>query len=65
MLNAFTIDVIYGGGNAGQTQDSTIAAVHILNDVFTQLDVDMEKKQHANNQQRDDPGQRAADVQTG
>lgn len=65
MLKAPTVDVVYGCGAAGQVQDHTVVAVDIPNHVSTQLDVNMEKKQHANGQQRDEPGQRAADVQTG
>lgn len=63
MLKAPTVDVVSGCGAAGQAQDPTVAAVDMLHLGSTQLDVNMEKKQHTNGQKSDDPGQRAADVQ--
>lgn len=63
MFKAPTVDVVHGCGAAGQGQDPTVADEDIVNHVSTQRDVNMEKKQHANGQHRDQPGQRAADVQ--
>lgn len=34
--NALTIDVVHGGGTAGQVQDTTVAAVHVMDDIATQ-----------------------------
>lgn len=63
LISAPTVDVIYGCGAAGQVQDSTVAAVDMLDDVSTQLDVFVKDKEHADKQQRDEPGQRAGGVQ--
>lgn len=62
-MNAPTVDVIYGCGAAGQLQDPTVADVDVLDDVSTQLGVFVKCKEHADEQQRDEPGQRAGGVQ--
>jgi len=35
-MNAPTVDIIYGGGTACQIQDSTVAAVDVLDGIATQ-----------------------------
>lgn len=61
-MNSLTIDIIYGGGTAGQAQDNTVAAVDVLDGVATQRDVLVEGKEHSNTQHSDEPGQGATGV---
>lgn len=60
---ALTVDVVYGCAPAGQVQDPTVADVDVLDDVSTQVDVFVKGKEHADDQQRDEPGQGAGGVQ--
>ncbi len=62
-MNALTIDVTYGGGTAGQVQDSTVAAIDVLDGIATQRDIQVESEEHSDTQQSDEPGQGAAGVQ--
>ena len=49
--NALTIDIVYGGRTTGHPQDSTVAAVDVLNGVATQRGVHVEGEEHSNTQQ--------------
>ena len=61
--NALTIDVTGGGGGAGQVQDAPVAAVDVFDGSVTQRHVHVEAKEHSDEQQSNDPGQSAAEVQ--
>lgn len=62
VLNELTVDVTYRCGTAGQVQDPTVAAVDILNDVSTKVNVHMKSKEHADRHHGNESGQRAAGV---
>lgn len=62
-MNALTVDTIYRGGTAGQSEDGTVAAVDVLDRGATQRDVHVKAEENGDTQQSDDPGQGAAEVQ--
>ena len=61
--SALTVDVIGGGGPAGQVHDAPVAAVDMLDGVAAQRNIDVKGEEHADAEQSQGPGQDADGVQ--